>query len=52
MSWNNYIEIILVMIAIPLLIYIFIRVRKMDKEMKEKREELMRIYGNEKRGEN
>lgn len=44
MSWYNYIDNLLVIVGIPIMIYIFWKVRKVDKEMKQRRKELIESY--------
>jgi len=43
-EWGVLVGNILTLFGIPLLIYIFYQVRKMDKEINKKRKELVKLY--------
>lgn len=43
-SWENLIGNVLVLVSVPLLIWIFWQVKKMDKESKKRRRELVELY--------
>ena len=43
MSWYNYIDNVLVLVAIPYLIWILWQVRKIDKELNKQRKELLEL---------